>query len=136
MIKQIIKWVSIVAGTVLLINVILIPFNIGLFVIKTASELSTKTYNADNIIHNYNWFYEYNAQFNIRTNQIKTYKSYLKDESDKKEQRRLRTELNGMQQACRNLVEKYNAASTKINTAVFKGDSLPSKLSINRCEQQ
>lgn len=133
MIKIIIKWTAIIMAVLLLIKIILVPFGIGFFALNTAKELTQKTFNSDNILQNYEWFYDYNAQYQARTAQLKTYSSYLKNETDKQERNQLRTEVNAMQQSCRNLVTKYNANSQKLNRKLFKSNNLPNRLSLNKC---
>lgn len=102
--------------------------------ITTPAKLVEKTMDADNIIHNYEWFYDVQAAYMARVDQVNQYKGFLSAETDKDEQRRLRIEQSAMQQTCRDLVQKYNANSQKLNTKIFKGWSLPQYLDTNNCE--
>lgn len=93
----------------------------------------TKTLETNNIIQNYEWFYDVNAQFEARKGQIKAHSKLLAT-ADAKEKSMLNIELGAMQQSCRDLATKYNANSQKMNTSVFKSNNLPSTLSTNECE--
>lgn len=93
----------------------------------------TKTLQTDNIIQNYEWFYDVNAQFESRLGQIKAHSKLLAN-ADNKEKSMLAIELSTMQQSCRDLATKYNANSQKMNTAVFKSNNLPPTLSTTDCE--
>jgi hypothetical protein len=93
----------------------------------------TKTLETNNIIHNYEWFFDVNAQFESRKGQIKAHSKLLAS-ADAKEKSMLNIELGAMQQSCRDLATKYNANSQKMNTSVFKSNNLPFTLSTNECE--
>lgn len=93
-----------------------------------------KTMDTNNIIQSYEWFYDVDASYKSRYNQISQFKSLLSSETDSSEKSRIRIDLAAIQQTCRDLSTKYNANSEKMNKAVFKGWSLPERLSINSCE--
>lgn len=93
-----------------------------------------KTLQTDNIIHNYEWFFDVNAQFNARRGQIATHSKMLAAEKDAAERSRLNIELAAMRQSCRDLATKYTANSDKANRSLFKSRGLPETLSINDCE--
>lgn len=135
------KIIGIIFGVVALFGVVGlgITFISGFFstassVVSAPSRVINKTLETNNIINNYNWFYDNNAAFIAKVGQIKVHANYLKDEADKNERFTLRTELSAMRQICRKLATKYNANSEKLTTSVFKGWSLPQTLSINSCE--
>lgn len=125
-------------GIIFLAIVIGIPVVTGLIgtlnkVISTPGRVINKTLETDNVIQSYEWFYDVNASYDARTNQIKQYRDFMSNETDKDERYRMRTELAAMQDTCRQLATKYNANSEKMNKKIFKGWALPSTLSINYC---
>lgn len=103
-------------------------------VASAPGRVVTRTMQTDNIINNYEWFYDSYHQIRSRINQIKQHKSFLKGDNSKDEKVNLRIELAGMQQSCRDLVEKYNSNSSKVNRDIFKSKSLPHTLDIQICE--
>lgn len=100
---------------------------------STASGIAQKTFNSENVIHNYEWFYNVDANVKARIAQINQTNSILKNVKDQSEINRLNMELAAQQQSCRDLVVKYNANTNKINTSIFKSNSLPESLNINDC---
>lgn len=101
----------------------------GIFmnVVGTATSIATapgrviqKTLQTDNIISSYEWYFDTNAQFNARIGQIATHKQILGETTDDAEKSRLRMEMASMQQSCRELAERYNANSMKMNKTIFK----------------
>jgi hypothetical protein len=94
----------------------------------------------DNIVTSYEWFYETNGQFKARAAQVKTTKALIDGqndgagEPDEDELARLRVELAGQQQSCRELAEGYNARSEEVNHAIFKGRDAPETLDSSLCE--
>lgn len=129
---KILLWLSILFGGLLVIKLVLLPFMLAGKVIDTGEALLDKTFDADNIIHNYEWFYDVNASYRARVSQIEGHKSLLVDAGD--DRRHVQIEIAAMQQTCRELAEKYNANSQKMNRSIFKGWSLPHKLSMAACE--
>lgn len=97
-------------------------------------NVANKTFETNNIIHSYEWFYNVNANYTARTAQVAEYAGYLKTETDPKEKARLRMESSAMRVSCRDLVTKYNAESQKVNKRLFKSGNLPETLSIEPCE--
>ena len=129
-----VKWAFI---ALFLIMVFVILTNIFFTATKVATapgRVVQKTFETDNIIHSYEWFYDVNASYQARTNQIEQFKNLFESEPDPKEKRTLRIELTAIQQTCRELATEYNANSEKINKSIFKGWSLPDTLSITSCE--
>jgi len=102
--------------------------------VTAPSRVITKTLQTDNIIQNYEWFFDVHAGFISKEAQVRQYSEMYSTESDASEKRKLRIEMTAIQNVCRSLVTKYNANSEKMNTSVFKGWDLPSKLNINNCE--
>lgn len=131
---RVIKWFMAIG---LVVGVIGIGFNF----ISTASSVATapgrviqKTMDTNNIIQSYEWFYDVNASYLAKQGQIAQFNSFYTGESDKKERSRIRIEMAAIQQSCRDLAEKYNANSQKINKSIFKGWSLPEFLNQSNCE--
>lgn len=98
------------------------------------ARIVAKTFDADNVLHNYEWFHDVNANFLARKSQVDQFKGMLAAETDAQEKIRLRMEMAAMQSSCRDLARKYNANSAKINRGVFRGDSLPENLNAGVCE--
>lgn len=103
-------------------------------VVTAPSRVVNKTLQTDNIIFNYERFFDVNANFTSRAAQIKQYKEFLATETDPAERVHLRTEMAAMQQSCRELATKYNADSQKMNRSLFKDKDLPYTLNISECE--
>ncbi len=91
--------------------------------------VAERTLDPDNIINNYEWYFDAYGEVQAKGPQIKQHQAYLKDEKDSDEKINLRMELSAMQQSCRELVAKYNANSQKANKSIFKGKDLPQQLS-------
>jgi hypothetical protein len=102
--------------------------------LSAPARVISKTLDTDNILHNYELFFDLNAGYISRTGQIDSYKTLMAGETDKGEQRKLRIEMVAMQQTCRSLVVKYNANAEKLNRKLFKANSLPEQLQIANCE--
>lgn len=112
-------------------------FGAGFWLFSLATQparVITKTFDADNMINNYEWYYEASNQVKARTAQITAHKSIVKDNTDPSERTRLRVELSAMQQSCRDLVGRYNANATKVNRAIFMGREAPTSLDPQICE--
>lgn len=93
-----------------------------------------KTLETDNIIGNYEWFYDVNAKFDSRVAQIKDETKVLDGVTDPAEHSRVQNDLSAMRQSCRDLATKYNANSEKANKSIFKSHGLPETLSMTDCE--
>lgn len=92
-----------------------------------------KTMDTNNIIQSYEWFYDVNAAYQAKIGQINQFKTFYEIEENPQERSRLRIEMAAIQQTCRDLVEKYNANSFKVNKSIFKGWSLPDTLNQPNC---
>lgn len=121
--------------------ILLIGVPVGCSVINTINSAATapgrvaqKTLQTDNIIFNYERFFDINAKFVARVAQIKDQRSFYEAETDPAEKTRLRMELSAMKQSCRDLVTEYNADSQKMNRNLFKDKDLPFELNISDCE--
>lgn len=102
-------------------------------VVSAPGRVIQKTLETDNIIQSYEWFYDVNAGYNARLSQVNQFKSLFESETDPAEKSRLRIDMAAIQQTCRDLTEKYNANSEKMNKSIFKGWSLPESLNQQTC---
>lgn len=127
------KWIIIILSFLFVVGLIGNFFNVLGTVASAPGRVITKTLETDNIIQSYEWFFDVDAAYKARHNQVVQYKDFLKTETDKEEKYRVRTELAAMQQTCRDLATKYNANSEKMNKKIFKGWDLPKTLSYQNC---
>lgn len=100
--------------------------------VSAPTRVVAKTLDADNIIYNYEWFFNANAQFNSRLAQVKGWEQ--ETDGDQAERQRLRVEVSSMRQSCRELANNYNANSGKMNRAIFRANNLPQTLDASLCE--
>lgn len=119
---------------VLGIKVVLFPAKVAHTAVNSAGAVVEKTLNSDNVLNNYEWFFDTNAQYESRRGQITAHAGLVKVEQDQKERSRLNMELAAMRQSCRDMAAKYNANSEKANKSIFKSKGLPEALNINTCE--
>ena len=115
-----------VGGALLIGTLILLPLNVFTGVIS-------KTFEPNNIINNYEWYKDANGNLNSRVAQIKAHKVIVSQTTDSSELSRLRIELNGMQQSCRDLANRYNSNASKINRNIFQS-GVPSRVDPTMCE--
>lgn len=118
----------------LLLKVVLFPVNVANTAINSATGVIEKTLDSNNVIANYEWFYDVNAKYESRVNQIKGHKTMLQTEEDKQERSRINMELAAMRQSCRDLVTMYDANTEKANRSLFKSKGLPETLILSTCE--
>lgn len=107
------------------------------YAINLASQparIVAKTFDAGNVIHNYEWFHDVNANYLARKAQVDQFKALYSTETEPAERNRLRMEMAAMQSSCRELARNYNANATKINRGMFRGDTLPETLNAGACE--
>jgi hypothetical protein len=124
----------------LAVGAFLIAAPIGCGIYSTFSSVTTapsrvinRTLQTTNIIQNYEWFFDTNAQFKTRLQQVRDQEAAMADETDKAERERLRIELNTIRYSCRDLANTYNANSEKQNRALFKSRGLPATLDQEEC---
>lgn len=108
---------------------------------KATSDVATaparvisRTAETDNIINNYEWFFDNAAAIESRVSQIKGTRAVLAETTDPSDRSMRLIELQAQQQSCRDLVTKYNANSAKMNRSVFKSKGLPTEFTIAECE--
>jgi hypothetical protein len=96
----------------------------------------TKVFNADNVIGNYERFFDIKREYDTRIAQIKDMKGQLVQfQHNEPELLRINQELSAVRMSCRTLANTYNADSMKITREHFKSDTLPFTLDKETCEQ-
>lgn len=131
------KWGNI--GCAALIFLVAAPVGCSLYSTFTTtatapSRVINRTLSTDNILQNYNQFFDRNANYNVRLKQITDNKADLAAETDPDEKYRLRTELKAVRYSCRELAASYNADSEKLTAAPFKAHKLPYRLNMEACD--
>ena len=102
-----------------------------------ACGVARRTFDADNIIFNYEQFHDVAEQHKAQLAHIDTHRGLIETamaEQDRDELRRLRMELAALESSCRTLASEYNADSQKINRTLFKSNNLPHKLDLIACK--
>lgn len=128
------KTITLIVGAFFAVPIAFSVYSIFSSVASAPSRVINKTLQTDNIIFNYERFFDISANFTSRVAQIKQYKEFLSTETDPIEKVSLRTEKAAMQQSCRELATKYNADSQKMNRSLFRDKDLPYTLDISYCE--
>lgn len=128
----------VLAGAALLIGAPVGLSYIGAFnsAATAPSRVVQRTLGTDNILQNYELFFDTNAAYKSRVSQIRAQEKLVKAETDHDEHSRLTMEVGAMRQTCRDLANNYNANSQKQNRALFKARDLPVELDANTCEEQ
>lgn len=103
-------------------------------VASAPGRVINKTLGTDNILNNYEYFFDANANYNSRVAQVRQFEGYINADNPADENARLRMELAAMQQSCRELANDYNADSRKLNRNLFKSNDLPYELDVLACE--
>jgi hypothetical protein len=109
----------------------------AVWIINLASQpaaIAGKTLDADNVVANYEWFHDAQGNYLARVAQVRQFKTLLADEKDSGEKSRLRIEAAAIQQACRDLAQRYNANAGKSNRSIFMGRDVPPSLDAASCE--
>jgi hypothetical protein len=117
--------------------VLLVALGAGLWVVGLASQparIAAKTFDADHVIDNYEWFHDAYGNYQARLAQVRQFKELLAGEKDPGEKSRLRIETAAIQQACRDLAQRYNANAGKSNRNIFMGRDVPGSLDAAACE--
>lgn len=108
----------------------------GLGLIGQGGKIIQKTLDADNVIHNYEWFKSTAEALEACPQKIQIAERELKEHQefagpradwtfeDKQEASRLRTVLSGQKQRFENMKADFRARSKMANRAIFKDDAL------------
>ena len=108
---------------------------------NTPAVLMDRALDPANIENAYHKFRDEKLEYQARLSQIKTSESDLADaqkNNDKDETYRLRTELRGQQQNCRDIAAGYNADSLKADQNLFKdpmflSNHMPKTIDMDAC---
>lgn len=101
-------------------------------ILSAPGRVIQETLRTNNIINNYEMFFDLNAGYERRVADIQSQKLLLEG-ATVAELNRLKIELVGLQQTCRDLVVRYNAATEKENRLLFKANKLPEQLELATC---
>ncbi|QIG69791.1 hypothetical protein EVB81_222 [Rhizobium phage RHph_I46] len=97
----------------------------------------SKTFDADNIIYNYEWFKRqyndiiaFNQKIDIAQSQISRFEESAGPRTnwtfeDKQEANRLNSVVLGLRNQRESMIAEYNAKSSMVNRSIFKTDDLP-----------
>lgn len=135
------KWTTkrILKIVIPLVIIIIVISTVGYFVMQPVN-IAKKTMDADNVIFNYEWFYDrYHGVLAVdrkieNTNKSLTlFISVAGDRSkwtfeDKTEHARLNAVLLGQKNIREDFVAQYNANAQKFNRKIFKSNKLPDRL--------
>jgi hypothetical protein len=113
-IRRVVKWIFI---SVLLVG-ILIAAVLGMKVALTPLDLISKTVNADQIIANYQWFYDQKSQIDATTAKWRI------------AEKAGMVEANGIQMVLMSMIGEYNSRSKQINRNMWKAQDLPYQMSM------
>lgn len=128
----IVKIVAIGVAVTLGAAVVLGGMSTVISVVSAPGRVIQETLKTNNIINNYEMFFDINAGYERRVADIQSQRLMLEGATGA-ELNRLKIELVGLQQTCRDLVTRYNAASEKENRSLFKANNLPESLEIATC---
>lgn len=128
------KTVAVAATVIIGLPVAVAAYSTFTTVVTAPSRVINRTLETDNIIFNYERFFNVNASYKARVAQINEYRPVIAEETDLGEKARLRTELSAMKQSCRELAQGYNADASKLNRALFRDRNLPEQLDEGVCE--
>lgn len=123
-----------VAGFLFLASVILGGGFWAISLLSQPGRIISKTFDADNVINNYEWYRDAYGNYQARTAQVRQFKQLFTAETDQQERSRLRIDMAAIQQSCRDLARRYNANADKINRNIFMGTSVPTNLNAGECE--
>jgi hypothetical protein len=115
----------------------ILSFLIGVaLTVGTFGAYLSKVFNADNVIGNYERFFDIKREYDTRSAQIKDMKGQLVQfQRNEPELIRINQELSAVRMSCRSLANMYNTDSKKITREHFKSDDLPFTLDKEACEQ-
>lgn len=122
---------QVLAGMLLVIS---LPVAITAFnIFTTPMKVINKTLETDNIITSYEWYFDTLASYKARVSQVKQFSDLTKKAKGSSADK-YQIETAAMQQSCRDLAQKYNYNSKKLNKKYFKDWSLPGSISVQACE--
>jgi hypothetical protein len=110
------------------------PVKVAHKALDSAEGVLDRTIAPDNVIHNYEWFHDASRAVAARAAQIAAHRSLAGEVTDPAERQRMRVEIAGMQQTCRDLAAQYNANTAKVNRDLFRGRTAPASINPAVCE--
>lgn len=123
-----------IAAGLIVGGIVLGTATFGLNLLSQPARIVSKTFDADNVLLNYEKFHDVNANYLARLAQVKQFKGLLAAETDAQERQRLRIDMTAQQASCRDLARKYNADAEKLNKGLFRSRDLPETLLAGACE--
>lgn len=136
--RTVLRVLLITMGIIIALSAIGWVFGIISLPFRAAGGVISRTLEPDNIISNYEWYYDTYNSFEARKGQIASHLSAMKaakaDGANITIVDRYRVELEGMRQSCRDMAARYNANSSKINRVIFRGRQAPVELISSECE--
>lgn len=99
-----------------------------------AVSLANKATDTTKMLANYEWFHDTSKTFNARVSAIQAHKGLIAEEKDPEELRRLRVEVNGMKQMCREMSANYASKTAQLHVGYLKSNDLPETLDAQQCE--
>lgn len=127
-------WIKVIAAFFVLL---LVATFLGMVysVISAPARVVNKTLQTDNIIFNYERFFDMKSQYDARVAQLKESERLLRSSSvSTDESNMILTELRGQRQSCRELANQYNNDAIKLNKSLFMDKNLPTSLDTRECE--
>lgn len=103
----------------------------GISLLSLPFGIVSKVADPNNVLTNYSRFHDLNTAYKSRVAQLAAHRAITP--VDNAEASRLRIETAAVAQSCREIVARYNADAEKIHVSIFKGQSLPEKLSMDAC---
>jgi hypothetical protein len=138
---KLLKWYLITFVIILLISALCWIGNALFFPVDQSKKIIEATFNAENVIYNYEWFHkQYNdylsaiSQENIKQQEVNQFMATAGSRenwtvSTQNEERQLRIELNGLRSNRINIASEYNSHLNMTNRNIFRQHSLPEHLS-------
>lgn len=102
-------------------------------VASAPARVIQRTMNTSNIVNQYDYFFRTEAEYRARVSSIAAHKRLLADETNNAERSRLRIELAGMQQNCREMATSYSNRSIQLDRGIFRDWRLPESLDQGAC---
>lgn len=108
--------------------------------ISQGMEIGRRTLSAENVIYNYEWFYNQNAEYETTRINLRNYEQELNrflanagprsswDLLTVREESRLRVEVNGFRAHLTSIASEYNAHAQMANRGWLRSRNLPASL--------
>lgn len=135
-----VKWIFILAAVGSALSFCGWMIHVVFFPVRAAQAVAERTFNADNMIYNYEWFHARQADFDTAVQQADTKQHELEafmqsagprntwDLNSQREERQLNVELSGLRQQAISIANEYNSHVGMANRDVFREHTLPDHL--------